>query len=137
MAIEASIRAALVANSTVNGLVAGRIYPTGTVPQGTAYPLITYNRTGSETIYTQGGRSGMREGTFGISAWAETSMGAVALADAISNAVGDVANDTDWFGTRVDMIEIVDEFTGYTQEAPGEDAVDFREQLIVDIKYCQ
>ena len=136
MAIETSLRAALIADAVVNGLISGRVYPTGSAPKGVVYPFITYSRGGSDTSYYQGGREGTVQANFNMSAWSDSIDGAVTLADAIKDCVSGFMHEN-MEGTTVEFIEIADEFDGYTQEVDGEDAVDYRRELMLEVHFCE
>ena len=84
--MEAAVRAILIADETVLGLVSSRIYPMK-LPQGPTMPAITYSRISGPRIETMAGPSGMAFPRVQVDSWASTYAGVKALADAVRKAL--------------------------------------------------
>lgn len=82
MSIETEIRARLVADGTVGGLVGARIDPL-ILEQNPTYPAITYQRISGRSLRTLAAAADRIESRIQVSSWAETYLGALALADAV------------------------------------------------------
>lgn len=113
MTIETEIRARLVADSTVSGLVSARIYPL-VLPQSPTYPAITYHRVSGVRLHHLGGVSGRAVPRISFSMWAQTYTGCQALAAAVRQSL-DGFNGT--LTTIKALIEIENEFDLFEDEA--------------------
>ena len=76
--IGSGARAALVADGTVNGLVAGRIYPEA-MDQAATMPAIDYSEISSTAFNQLAGRSGLALSRLQFRCYAATRLAAVAL----------------------------------------------------------
>jgi hypothetical protein len=87
--IESAVRAVLLADPAVTALVGAgaeaRIYPL-ILPQGAAFPALTYQRVSSVTQYAQDG-PGLARQRIQIDAWAMTYRAAKDLARAVRSAL--------------------------------------------------
>lgn len=86
MTIEAAMRAHLIADPGVSGLVGQRIYPIA-MPQGTTLPAITYQRVSTVRIGSKQGPTGMAQPRLQINCWSKSYGDAKALADAVRVAL--------------------------------------------------
>lgn len=86
MTIESELRAFVLADGTVSGLIAGRFYPV-IAPQGTAKPYATYQRISGPRLRNLDGPAGRAMPRIQIDAWAIDYAGAVALAGAIRSRI--------------------------------------------------
>lgn len=82
MSVETAIRARLVADATVSGLIGTRAYAL-VLPQETAYPAITYNRVSGVRVHDLDGPAGRGTPRISVNSWAETYLEAKALAAAV------------------------------------------------------
>ena len=82
MSVESDLKARLVADATVNGLIAGRCYP-GVLPQSPSYPALTFFRVSATRLYNFRGTASRVTARFQIDCWAATHIQARALADAV------------------------------------------------------
>lgn len=82
MSVETELRARLIADATVNGLVGTRIYPE-VLPQNPTLPAITYQDISMTSVQNLAGAAGMLMRRVQIDSFAATRVGVVALADAI------------------------------------------------------
>lgn len=90
MSIEAALYAHLTANAGVAALVGSRVYPMGSVPQGAAFPRITYQRISSVHEHHQGGVAGLAHPRLQVDCWAQGASGYAAvkaLAEAVRMAL--------------------------------------------------
>lgn len=105
MAIEDGLKAALDADTDVNALVAGRIYPE-VLPQDVILPAVVYEQQSSPYVQTLSQASNLAPLVYSITSWATTYLGASELADAIRKALDNYAGT--WDGETV-CVQIVDE----------------------------
>jgi hypothetical protein len=82
MSVDSDLKARLVADGTINGLISGRVYP-DILPQGPTYPALTYFRVSGPRLYHLRGASGRSTPRYQIDCWAETRLGARVLAEAV------------------------------------------------------
>lgn len=80
--IEKGLFAYLSNESDITDIVSTRIYPM-IVPQGTAYPAITYDLTANTPEMTNDGESGLTEANFVLKCWAATYAEAKNLAETL------------------------------------------------------
>lgn len=81
--IRWALRALLLGDATVSGLVGGeRIHPI-TLPQGQKRPSIVFNRISEGADYHMQGDSGLAETRMQIDSWAQTEAQSVELANAV------------------------------------------------------
>jgi len=85
MTVEAELRARLVANGAVNGLVGTRIYPL-MAPQNPTKPYVTFQRISGPRLQALGGAAGFGMARIQYDSWADTYTTAQALAAAIRNS---------------------------------------------------
>ena len=84
--IGSGARAALVADGTVNGLVAGRIYPEA-MDQAATMPAIDYSEISSTAFNQLAGRSGLALSRLQFRCYAATRLAAVALRVEVRDAL--------------------------------------------------
>lgn len=102
--IENHFRAHLAADSGVSALAGARIYPLR-LPDGPTYPAITYERVSATRDFVLAGPGGRVNPRLRVHCWAETYAEAVALADAVRQAVNGHTGAMD--GERVDHAELL------------------------------
>lgn len=95
--IGKAIRALLVADATVTGLVGQRIYPL-IAPQPPTRPFVVYTVTGGDRWHSDEGGSGLASPRVQVNAYAETYAGAHEIAAAIRDALDGYA------GTASDVV---------------------------------
>lgn len=83
--IETTIRALLLADATVSGLVATRIY-TGTMPQRATFPLITLKKIDKRSDLTLDDAVGPNTLRVQVDCWAQDVDGVRALAGAVNGS---------------------------------------------------
>lgn len=81
MSLETELRARLAADAGVSALVAARIYPLR-LPQTPVYPALTYRRVSGLGVHNLSGAAGRGRSRIQVDCWAETYLGAQALAAA-------------------------------------------------------
>jgi hypothetical protein len=86
MTVETDIRARLVADGTVNGLVSSRIYPLK-LPQKPTLPAITYSRISGIRSQLLGGSSTWGFGRIEINGWATSYVQAQSIAAAVRTSL--------------------------------------------------
>ena len=129
MSVESDLKARLVADATVDGLVDGRIYP-GALPQNPTYPAVSYFRVSATRLYNLKGTASRVTARFQIDCWAATHITARALADAIraslhavvgtmgSTSIGYIRldNETDQYEDAVKEFRVImDWFIDYVE----------------------
>lgn len=86
MSAESELYAALSAHAPLSALVSTRIYPNA-LPEGCAYPAVTYTRTATEPVVTIDGISHGAFCTFDVSGWGDSPDEAIAVGEAIAGAL--------------------------------------------------
>lgn len=86
MSVETALRALLVADSGITALVSTRVAALKAA-QSDDYPKIEYHRTGGGKTYALGRVLNDRQAFYQVDCWAESYLGARAIADAVSAAV--------------------------------------------------
>lgn len=81
--IEHALYYTTVNDATVTGIVGSGVYPAGDVPQGPTYPMVTYQRIGTEPTYEQITDADIDHVSAQFVAYAVTRLAALALADAV------------------------------------------------------
>ena len=84
--IETALYTRLAAFAGLTSLVSTRIYP-GVTAQPPTYPFVVYQRISGPRIQKITGPSGVAQARFQIDAWADTVLGARAVADQIRYAL--------------------------------------------------
>jgi hypothetical protein len=84
--IEADLRTYLLAQPAVTALIGARLFPLR-LPQGAAFPALTYQRVAGGEDVTHQGRSGLGRARMQLDCWAATYGQAIALADAVKDAL--------------------------------------------------
>ena len=86
--IEEGLRAFLVANVTVNGLVSGRVYP-NKLPQTVTMPALTYQRIDTPRVHSHdsSGSAGTAYPRIQFDCWAASYASAKSLSDALRGAL--------------------------------------------------
>lgn len=111
MSIYSVLRGRLTTASGVSALVDTRVYPL-LLPQTPTYPALTYQRISNTA---QNGSTALRQSRWQVNCWAETYVGAEALAAAVKAALEEWT-DTDQ-ATQVKMGRVVNELDDYDDEA--------------------
>lgn len=96
--IEQALHDKLADTAGVSALVGSRIYPL-LAPQRATRPYVTYQRISTERDFALDGGVGRAQGRIQIDAWAETQLGARAVADAIRAALHGFTGDIAWGGS--------------------------------------
>ena len=86
MSLEKAVRAALIADSTVLGLVASRVYPQRR-PQGSALPAIVYQNVFSHQVESLQTQAGIRRTRFAVEVIDKTYGDTKTLRDAVETAL--------------------------------------------------
>lgn len=86
MSLEEGLRSALVADGTVNGLIAGRIYPE-IMPQDVVYPAISYQRISTVRYQMLEGVDDFTQARLQVDCWSDTYSGVKSLATAVKSAL--------------------------------------------------
>lgn len=86
MSVETEIRARLLANGTVSGLIGTRCYPMK-LPQDPTLPALVMFRVSGPRIGHLTGASGWGKARIQIDSWAETYLGAQALAAGVRGSL--------------------------------------------------
>lgn len=129
--IESAIRAALLADSTVAGLIGDRVYPL-VLPQNPTLPAIVYQRIASPPDLSNDGPAGPLRTRLQLTLWASTWSGSRAIAAAVKavlhgysgSADGqDVllvaeANETDGYESETKLFRVIADYYVHTKETP-------------------
>ena len=86
MSLEEGLKSALTSDSTVNGLVSGRIYPE-IAPENAAYPRITYERASTLPYQVLERVDEFTMVVMQVDCWDESYSGVKALANAVKGAI--------------------------------------------------
>ena len=105
MSAEFAMRATLVADGTVNGLIAGRINPIGRAIA--TLPAIAYQRIDTPRIQALGGLGGLAHPLIQVNCYAATQIEAEALAKAVRVAWADFSGVAG--GETIQAVTIEDE----------------------------
>lgn len=89
MSLEQGLHAALVADGTVNGLVAGRIYPE-IMPQDVVYPAISYQRISTTRYQLLEGVDDFTQARLQVDCWCDSYAQVKTLALAVKSALDGV-----------------------------------------------
>ena len=89
MSLETGLRAALIADVTVNGLVKGRIYPE-VMPHDVIYPAISYQRISTVRDQHLSGVNDFTQVRIAVDCWDASYSGVKALAGAVKSAIDGV-----------------------------------------------
>ena len=92
MTPEEGTVALLIADATVNGIIAGRVFP-GVRPQMQAGPSIIYRRIDRDRELRLGGESPLVSVQLRLDSWHTSQSGCRTLADAVRSAMLGVATD--------------------------------------------
>ena len=114
--IESAIRTRLVADPTLSGLVAGRIYP-GIAPQRGALPRIVYSRTSTRRILEMAGPSGLAQPRLRFEIFANDYSDAKDIAEALRVSLDGFAGTIS--GTVVALAEVEEEDDGIVPPSDG------------------
>lgn len=132
LAIEEGLRAYLLADATVSGLIGTRFTPLAEA-QRQARPYAVYQRISTEIIRSLKANSGLRWARVQVDCYGDTYASAKAVAHAISERIdSDITPGT--FGTYcVPSCRILDEWDGYEEpERDGERGI-YRTSLDVKV----
>lgn len=116
--IEAAIRAKLVADADVNGIISGRIHPF-TVPTEIARPKLTYQRIDTVRWYSNDGPTGSPRIRLQVDCWADELLTAKTLADKVRQCLDGYRGVTS--GVQVDGVHLQDERDMPQAMAPGQE----------------
>lgn len=86
MSLETGLRAELVADATVNGLVKGRVYPE-IMPQDASYPAISYQRISTVRTQFLTGIDDFTQVRMQVDCWDDSYSGVKSLASAVKSAL--------------------------------------------------
>ncbi len=118
--IEKAIRAKLVAHSGLSALVGARVYP-GYIPQGTAKPAVYYDKDEVRKVPVCNENSNYREGSFTITAVADSYSTAESVSAQIEAALEQwtqetpvVVSETITNGDGIMYVEETEEWIGVT-----------------------
>lgn len=105
--IRPALRALLLGDATVNGLVGGVWVHGIRLPQGQKTASIVYNRISENTDYHMAGGSGLAQTRIQIDSWALTQDAAVALGNAVYDRLSGFRGPISWgSNSPLDEIEI-------------------------------
>ncbi len=104
--IDSALYTRLVAFPGLAELVSTRIYPPP-IPQNPTYPLVTLQQISGVRGYVMGNQSGAVAARFQVDSWAETSIGARALAEQVRLAMSIYRGTSD--SVVIDLITIENE----------------------------
>lgn len=93
MSAESALRALLVADTAVAALVQTRV-AVDRMEEGAVFPFVVFARTGTQPITALDGTHLRSQASLEVQCWAETRLGADALADAVAAAVRGVISQT-------------------------------------------
>jgi hypothetical protein len=110
----ASIDTALFTRLSGNVALAGtRIYPPP-IPQNATYPLVTYQQISGVRDYVYSNQSGLVRARFQMDSYAETAMGARALAEQVRLCLSIYRGTSDTI--VIDLIQIINEQRVYDED---------------------
>ena len=135
--IEHAIRTFVLADPTVAGLIGPRWHPV-TLPQGSAFPAVTYQRVSTSPTASHDGPCGLAELRLQVDIWgdvagrwdtvAEVGHALRQALDGVRGAFGDIwvsrialANEHDTFEPDVKLWRRMQDYRVYHQEATGDD----------------
>lgn len=124
--------ALLAGESTVNALVGSRVY-VHRAPQGAAYPHIVITQMSTEEFKSLDQTSGLRMITFDIDCKAKTSLGSVALANAVRVFLDDFTGTAGSY--TIQAVLFNDEADDYESPEDGSDNGVYVVTLDMDIQY--
>lgn len=107
MAIETELRALVVNDGTLAGLVAGRVYPV-VLPKEPTLPALVYQEINTDTVVAADGDTGLRVGRYqwnyyAVDEYAATKIGRAALIAALNGYRGGTID-------RIEMDRFQDDF---------------------------
>lgn len=111
--IEELLRARLIADATVGGLVGQRVYPV-VAPAKATLPAITYQRISGMRVQSHDGPTGLARPRFQFACMAKTYSGAKTLANAVRRCLDGYGGTTD--GVRAFVILLQMEMDVYSYE---------------------
>lgn len=83
MNADAALYNLMVTNSTIQGLVGTRIYPSDTVPKNAPVPYVTFERTGDIPVQLMGGAASLYENYYDVDVFAATRGSLNSIEDAV------------------------------------------------------
>lgn len=113
MVIHEAVRALLIADSTISGIVSTGIYPL-IAPQGSSLPCIVYQRISGPRISAHDGPSGLARPRYQYTCIAATYAAAKALANAVREVLDGYSGTTN--GVQIETILIENEMDVYNFE---------------------
>lgn len=115
--IEELLRAQLVADGTVGGLVGQRVYPMVAPPNGTL-PAIVYQKISGVRVQSHDGPTGLARPRFQFACMAATYTAAKGLANAVRACLDGYSGTTDGVRTFVALLQMeMDVYSYETDEA--------------------
>ena len=136
MTMEADLRARLIADVTVGGLIGTRVYPAYRT-QGDALPAITYSRVFTNRQAHNDGPIGVIGARMQISCWADSYAGARAVAEAVRNSLDGFDGELVAAGTPVQGIMFVEETDTFVASAVDSDVGTHGVLLDFDIWFAE
>lgn len=100
--VRIAFRALLLADSTVNGLCGGRVYPVE-LPENMRSPALVYFRVSDFGDYHMEGDSGLQRISMQLDSWAENQDAAVSLADAAHDVLSGFRGRVDYTSDFMDI----------------------------------
>ena len=104
--VEKHLNSKLLATTGVTALVSTRIYPVQ-APQNASFPYIVYSRTATRFINAGDGYSGTGVASITLASWADSYMGAKALADTVRAGLDGWTDQT--VLPKIDLASLIDE----------------------------
>lgn len=89
MSLQSAMRAKLLADATIAGLVSTRIYGSY-APEGAALPYVTLQQIGGDSEHSLTGETRLASAIYQTNAWAATVDSALAIADAIRREIAGI-----------------------------------------------
>ncbi len=114
MSIETELRAWLLADTTIAGLIDTRMYPQY-LPQKVTYPAISYATASRVSSRQLSGPAGRARPRITVNSWAETYLEAKALAEAVRKRLDGFAGR--WGSFSVGSVALDNAFDQYESEA--------------------
>ena len=137
--VRQALRAFLLANATISGLVGTRVRPV-VLAQGTALPGISYRKATAGRRPAMRGDDDLPAPQFEITVWAADIDQAVAVANAVREAMetqGDTAGGDVWptpgDDVTVTSVTLLDEADTYDDETGGEGEIRFGVRQLYEI----
>lgn len=108
MSLETGLKAALIANGTVDGIVSGRVF-SEVVPQGQDLPALVFERVAIVAEQDLAGPGGLEVATMRVHCWSTSASAVWTLAAAVRSLL-DIGPSADLGGFTIQQIYLEDEF---------------------------